>query len=282
MNYVFNAEIARKFGVNEAIFIQHLYWWQEKNKADNRNFYTTEISRPNGEKTQVSGYWTYNSMKSFTEIFPFWTHRQIQTIIESCRAKEIIYTTQLNRKKYDKTLWYLLSEPVAEMLNAISENVKPIPVNKPVIEEYISKNKIPKNKYIYSSSSQIFAGDPAGQVRLQSFSENLRNSHANRKIHGNEAKKVFEADSEPYLLAKFLEQNIAANNPKFPQSEQQRQRWAKDIDLMLRRDKIEADDIAAVMQWCQKDKFWCSNILSGKKLRDKYQQLRIRMTADRR
>lgn len=270
MNYTFNAEIARKFGVNEAIFIQHLYWWQEKNKADNRNFYTTEINRPNGEKTQVSGYWTYNSMKSFTEVFPFWTHRQIQTIIESCRAKEIIYTTQLNRKKYDKTLWYLLSEPVAEMLNAISENVKPIPVNKPVIEEYISKNKIPKNKYIYSSS--------------QIFSEQENVPDKNKKINDNEAKKkkVFEADSDPYLLAKFLEQHIAVNNPKFPQSEQQRQRWAKDIDLMIRRDKIKADDIASVIQWCQKDRFWCSNILSGKKLREKYQQLRMRMTANRR
>ena len=99
------------------------------------------------------------------------------------------------------------------------------------------------------------------------------------KIHDNEVKnkKVFNQNSDPYLLAHFLEKNISENNPKFPQSEEQRQRWAKDFDLMLRRDKIEADDIAEVIEWCQKDKFWRSNILSGKKLRDKYQQLRMRM-----
>lgn len=89
--------------------------------------------------------------------------------------------------------------------------------------------------------------------------------------------KNFDEKSDPYLLAKFLENNIANNNPKFPKSENQRQRWAKDIDLMIRIDKIKPDDVAKVIVWCQKDKFWRSNILSGKKLRDKYQQLCMRM-----
>ena len=55
------------------------------------------------------------------------------------------------------------------------------------------------------------------------------------KINDSEIKnkKNFEADSDPYLLAKFLENNITENNPKFPQSESQRQRWAKDFDLLL-------------------------------------------------
>lgn len=94
---------------------------------------------------------------------------------------------------------------------------------------------------------------------------------------GAKSKKIFSADSDPYLLARFLEKNIAENNQKFPQSESQRQRWAKDFDLMIRRDKIDGDDIAEVIEWCQKDSFWRSNILSGKKLREKYQQLRMRM-----
>lgn len=94
--------------------------------------------------------------------------------------------------------------------------------------------------------------------------------------------KKFNVDSDPYLLAKFLEQEILKNNSKFPQSEKQRQRWAKDIDLMMRRDKLNADDIAGTIEWCQKDKFWCSNILSGKKIREKYQQLRMRMAVGRR
>ena len=50
------------------------------------------------------------------------------------------------------------------------------------------------------------------------------------KICDNDVKKkkIFETDSDPYLLAKFLEKCITENNPKFPQSESQRQRWAKE------------------------------------------------------
>lgn len=61
--------------------------------------------------------------------------------------------------------------------------------------------------------------------------------------------------------------------------EAQCHRWAKDFDLMIRRDKIDADDIAEVIEWCQKDSFWRSNILSGKKLREKYQQLKMKMNS---
>ena len=96
-------------------------------------------------------------------------------------------------------------------------------------------------------------------------------------VNNVKKKKVFEADSDPYLLAKFMEKCITENNPKFPQNESQRQRWAKDFDLMIRRDKIDADDIAEVIDWCQNDSFWRSNILSGKKVREKYQQLRMRI-----
>ena len=99
------------------------------------------------------------------------------------------------------------------------------------------------------------------------------------KICDNDVKKKkdFEADSDPYLLAKFLEKCITENNPKFPQNESQRQLWAKDFDLMIRRDKIDADDIAEIIDWCQNDNFWRSNILSGKKVREKYQQLVMKM-----
>ena len=55
--------------------------------------------------------------------------------------------------------------------------------------------------------------------------------------------------------------------------------WKKDFDLMIRRDKIDAADIAEVIDWCQNDSFWRSNILSGKKVREKYQQLAMIMNS---
>ena len=252
MKYMFDIEIAKLYGLNEAIFIQNLYWWLQKNKIDNRNFHTAEVINSNGDTIQFSGYWTYNSMRSFVDVFPFWTQRQIRTVVKSCRDKNIIYVARFNREKYDKTLWYTLAQNIVEILNTETnksnpsdKNVQPIPDSKPDNREYI-------NKFIYS---------------LVEDSENKEKSK----------KKIFESNSDAYALARYLEKCIAENEPKFPQSEKQRQRWAKDFDLMLRIDKIDADDIAAVIEWSQNDNFWRSNILSGKKVREKYQQLVMKM-----
>ncbi len=130
--------------------------------------------------------------------------------------------------------------------------------------EKVTENNTMNNTF-NNSSSQIFSEEENELVEEKKISD--------KKVKN---KKVFDANSNAYRLAYFLEGEILENNPKFPQSEQQRQRWAKDFDLMIRRDKIEPDDIAEVIAWCQKDKFWCSNILSGKKLREKYQQLSMR------
>ena len=126
-------------------------------------------------------------------------------------------------------------------------------------EENFAENNTLNNTFNISSS-QIFEKSKINDERVKK-------------------KKVFEDDSEAYLLAKFLEKCITENNPKFPQNERQRQRWAKDFDLMLRIDRIDADDIAAAIEWSQDDNFWRSNILSGKKLREKYQQLAMKMNS---
>lgn len=84
------------------------------------------------------------------------------------------------------------------------------------------------------------------------------------------------------VRAGYLEDCIRFNEPKFPHSEQRRQCWTKDIDRMLRIDKIDPDEAAAVIAWSQKDPFWRSNILSGKKLREKYPQLLMKMNQKKR
>ena len=140
-------------------------------------------------------------------------------------------------------------------------------------DAHLMKTSIPSRKKVPAPHEENFAEN--NTINNISSSQIFEQPKIND--NGIKNKKIFEADSDPYLLAKFLENNITENNPKFPQSESQRQRWAKDFDLMIRRDKIDADDIAEVIEWCQRDIFWRSNILSGKKLREKYQQLRMKI-----
>lgn len=51
-------------------------------------------------------------------------------------------------------------------------------------------------------------------------------------------------------------------------------RWAKDIDMIMRLDKRPESEVELVINWCQQDSFWKGNILSGKKLREKFDMLR--------
>jgi len=77
-------------------------------------------------------------------------------------------------------------------------------------------------------------------------------------------------------LTTRLAERIQANDPKArvtPTSAA----WLKDMRLLVDRDGRTHEEVAAVIDWCQADSFWKSNILSPAKLRQKFTQLSLRM-----
>ena len=58
------------------------------------------------------------------------------------------------------------------------------------------------------------------------------------------------------------------------------QKWAAVIDRMIRIDKRDPDDIGYMIDWCQADEFWRTNILSATKLRDQWDQLYLKSKDD--
>ncbi|MGM0302148.1 hypothetical protein IGI66_001766 [Enterococcus sp. AZ048] len=80
-------------------------------------------------------------------------------------------------------------------------------------------------------------------------------------------KRIYDDDS-PYLqLARHLYENINNNGPI---KEPNLQNWADDIRKMIELDERDIGKVRRMIGWCQKDSFWSSNILSAKKLREKY------------
>lgn len=75
--------------------------------------------------------------------------------------------------------------------------------------------------------------------------------------------------------AKYLFELIKGNNPK--QKGPKFDSWANEFRLMRERDHREPQEIKDVIDWCQADPFWQGNILSPKKLREKFDQLTIQM-----
>ena len=82
-------------------------------------------------------------------------------------------------------------------------------------------------------------------------------------------------DSTEFRLASFLLEEILKNKPDFKKPNLQT--WARDIDLMIRKDGRVTDRIREVIVWAQGDSFWRSNILSTGSLRRQFDRLELAM-----
>ncbi|MFN6687545.1 phage replisome organizer N-terminal domain-containing protein [Enterococcus gallinarum] len=80
-------------------------------------------------------------------------------------------------------------------------------------------------------------------------------------------KRVYDPASNYYQLAERLFKQICLNQEI---KEPNLQRWADDIRKMIEIDKRTEDQVSRMIDWSQKNSFWSTNILSARKLREKY------------
>lgn len=130
MQHHFDIEIAQQYGVNVAIFLNNMAFWIQKNVANNRHFHDGRC-------------WTYNSVEAYSHLFPYWTQRQIGTVINHCISHGLILKGNFNNVQYDRTSWYALTDKAHKLLNipilpkckmdltepsnGFHQNVEPIP-----------------------------------------------------------------------------------------------------------------------------------------------------------
>jgi hypothetical protein len=149
MQHSFDVRIAKEYGINAAVLLNNMYFWIEKNRANNTNLYD-------------GNYWTYNSKKAFAELFPYLNERQIDYALKKLIDGGIIITGNYNKLAYDRTLWYAITKKGysilqnckmedTNLLDGTNENVQPIPDIKPAIkttdvntdtEEATERNKV--------------------------------------------------------------------------------------------------------------------------------------------
>lgn len=125
--------------------------------------------------------------------------------------------------------------------------------------------------------------NPSARDRTQSTEIRTQNggefSSSDADAPTAEIGPVFGDDSPEYELALHLAGRMLENNPKAKHpSEKQLQNWANDVRLMVQRDERSLGDIRTVLDWSQSDSFWRANILSMGKLREKYDQVWLKMT----
>ena len=108
---------------------------------------------------------------------------------------------------------------------------------------------------------------------MDSLSHSNLNSNTNSNTNTPTAKaavvKFTAVDRE---LAQLLHDKIKNNTPAWNMTGSL-DKWAEDINKIIRLDGRTAEQVAYVIDWVQKDDFWRKNILSGTKLRKQFNRL---------
>lgn len=106
----FSPQLAKLYGFQSAVLLQHLYHWLKHNKGKNKNFHD-------------GNWWTYNTRKGFAEYFEYLSEDQIRGAISKLKSRGIIITGNYNKIPYDKTTWYSLTKEGWQLFNdTIGEN----------------------------------------------------------------------------------------------------------------------------------------------------------------
>jgi hypothetical protein len=101
------------------------------------------------------------------------------------------------------------------------------------------------------------------------------------EVEGNKEESAIalrddRADAE--RLCSLLADRIEGNGSKRPTITD---RWRDAARLMIDKDGRTEEQIAWLIEWCQRDEFWRANVLSMPKLREKFDQLRLQATSNR-
>ena len=201
--YHFDSDVAKATGnVSDAIVLENIRFWTLKNKSNGRNFHDGR-------------YFTYNTMEAWSQLYGFWTARQIRTILERLEKNGWIVTGVYNKEPFDRTKWYALSDKalsafgdydinaIRKQYDAIAEKVNLEPTDVSVENRqmcqtntiYIPYNK-PDNKTIIGADNSCLAKEekPKGKRRKAGDLSDEQILEITNQISENEEVRAVLAD----------------------------------------------------------------------------------------
>lgn len=127
MEHHFNVELAKQYGIEEAILINNIYFWISKNAANDKNYI-------NGR------FWTYSSAVAMADLFPYINKNTLARKLNNLVEKGVLIKDNFNKSAYDRTCWYAFTDefqmqfpkygyPFFKMKNGSEQNEKAIPYN---------------------------------------------------------------------------------------------------------------------------------------------------------
>ncbi|MGI5885420.1 MAG: hypothetical protein ACOX83_10735 [Candidatus Spyradocola sp.] len=116
MEHSFEVNLAAEVGVNAAILLKNIAFWCAKHRADHKHFYD-------------GTYWTFSTVASFAELFPYMTNYGIIAALSKLEKCGYIRVGNYNEDRKDSTKWYAATDQAmavyrmgTKSTNAVSQN----------------------------------------------------------------------------------------------------------------------------------------------------------------
>lgn len=97
MTHSFDVDIAVEYGLTEAILLNNIAFWVKQNRLNENNYF-------NGL------YWTYNSIKAFTGLFPYLSRETIKRALKHLKDEGLIVVGDFSGDRFKRTNYYSLTE----------------------------------------------------------------------------------------------------------------------------------------------------------------------------
>ena len=225
--------LATKIGLNEAIILQQLHYWNEVNKKQDKNFHD-------------GYYWTYNSYDDWQEQFPFWSTRTIQRAINKLERMMLIVSGNYNKLKIDRTKWYRIDYETlkyleeyplrqnvvineTDWLNYLDKVSRPLPEtttetnNKDKLYIAEDKTNVPKGRKVAEEYPSDYEPDSSLDIYKEAldFYEKMPRKDSNidqfipmyKKARNKHSKEVLDICLDRYLEDKKLKGESIYHKP---------------------------------------------------------------------
>lgn len=121
-------DLAARYGLDVAVFIQNIYYWVRKNEANQEHFYDGR-------------YWAHSSYRGLEKWFePLWSMQQIKRIVSKCRDQGLLLVGNYNPDGFTHTNWYSVTDAVLEIYGDSPEPEKVVR-NRTIDSSILTQNR---------------------------------------------------------------------------------------------------------------------------------------------
>lgn len=288
---VINPDLAYSIGLNEAIALQQINYWLQETKSGMES---------DGVR------WIYNTTEQWLEQFPFWSESTLKRTFTRLKTLGVLKIEQLNKSQRDMTNFYTINYE-SELLDEVK--VTESKRSKCTVQsgQNDTMEEVKVTRSIRSKRTDVIRSkctDDLTENTTESTTENKTPScpeasqpdalvNPNDFLSRHPTAVVFSAAKRQWgtqedltcaewiwgKIIRLYEQAAESDGELVRPKEPNWVSWANDVRLMCTQDNRNHRQICELYGRVNRDPFWCKNILSPSKLREKWDELSLKLSA---